>query len=100
MGNKIKPATDGNGKPYRQFRCPGCDDWHHVTDGWTWNDSLEKPTFNPSVRVTYRGVDPDTNAKIETTCHFYVREGKIEYLADCTHKMAGQTVEMLDVESG
>lgn len=29
-------------------------------------------------------------------CHSFVRNGKIEYLNDCTHELAGQTVELLD----
>ena len=27
-------------------------------------------------------------------CHSYVKEGKIIYLGDCTHALAGQTIPM------
>lgn len=30
--------------------------------------------------------------------HFFVRDGKIEYLQDCDHPMAGMTVDMVDVD--
>jgi hypothetical protein len=29
-------------------------------------------------------------------CHSFVTNGKIQFLADCTHKLAGQTVELPD----
>lgn len=27
-------------------------------------------------------------------CHSFVRNGKIEFLSDCTHELAGKTVEL------
>jgi hypothetical protein len=30
-------------------------------------------------------------------CHSFIRNGKIEYLSECTHELAGQTVDMEDV---
>ena len=30
-------------------------------------------------------------------CHSFVREGKIEFLGDCTHALKGQTVDLNDV---
>jgi hypothetical protein len=30
-------------------------------------------------------------------CHLFITDGKIEYLADCTHELAGKTVEMEEV---
>ena len=45
------------------FRCPGCKRTHYIQSGaedgpnWSWNGSLEKPTFTPSVLVTYPGKD-------------------------------------------
>ena len=27
-------------------------------------------------------------------CHSFVRDGRIEFLSDCTHELAGQTVEL------
>ncbi len=31
-------------------------------------------------------------------CHSFVRDGRIEFLGDCTHKLAGQTIELPEVE--
>lgn len=81
------------------FRCLGCDDWHYVRvndDGskeastWGWNKSFELPTFTPSVLVT--------GTEHNIRCHSFVKDGKIQYLSDCTHKLKGQTVELPDVE--
>jgi hypothetical protein len=30
-------------------------------------------------------------------CHSFVTDGKIQYLSDCTHAMAGQTVDLLEI---
>lgn len=75
-----------------RFPCPGCKFDHvvHVRHdgrgvGWDFNGSRESPTFNPSVKVTRRE---------DEYCHFYVRDGKIEFLPDCSHELAGKTVEM------
>jgi hypothetical protein len=72
------------------FRCLGCDDAHAVSEGWTWNQDKEKPTFSPSVLV--RCNRPGG----ESVCHSFVADGKIQYLGDCTHALAGQTVELPD----
>ena len=28
-------------------------------------------------------------------CHIFIRDGRIQYLNDCTHALAGQTVDMI-----
>jgi hypothetical protein len=33
---------------------------------------------------------------VPTMCHSFVVDGRIEYLSDCTHEMAGMTVDLLD----
>ena len=75
------------------FRCPGCDDRHQVTVGelgqWGWNGSLDLPTFEGSVLV--RGPIRDRG---DGVCHSFIRDGRIEYLADSTHSLAGQTVDL------
>lgn len=74
------------------FVCPGCEEGHSVdvrTDGgrpnWTFSGSLDFPTFTPSVFY------PDR------VCHFFIRSGRMEFLADCTHPLAGKIVDMLDI---
>jgi hypothetical protein len=77
------------------FHCPGCDKDHAIQHGagsgprWTWNGNKEKPTFSPSVlvRQPWRN-EPDR------ICHSFVSDGNIQFLGDCTHKLAGQTVSL------
>lgn len=81
------------------FECPGCGHLHCVYveepsptgSRWTWNGSLELPTFSPSilVRSNYTSIH-----RMDDVCHSFVREGKIEFLSDCTHELAGQTVDL------
>jgi len=82
------------------FYCPGCRCDHgvpvrHSNMAWTWNGSLEKPTLSPSILVRY-GRDPRPD--LPQTCHSFVRDGRIEFLTDCYHELAGQTVELRDYE--
>ncbi|MBN9691320.1 MAG: ammonia monooxygenase [Verrucomicrobia bacterium] len=79
------------------FDCPGCRYGHHVNvripEGsrdplWQWNGSLESPTFTPSVFVNAQ------NLGGYPRCHSYVTDGKIQFLPDSTHHLAGQTVPL------
>lgn len=78
------------------FECPGCKLVHRVMHGtgpeprWGWNGDIEKPTFTPSVLVRYRWADGDR------ICHSFVTDGRIQFLGDCTHALAGQTVALAD----
>lgn len=58
---------------------------------WTWNGSLEKPTFQPSilVKANYTSID-----RLDDICHSFVVDGRIQFLGDCTHELAGQTVDL------
>ncbi len=57
------------------------------TGNWTWNGSTDKPTLKPSVLTT------DGNFR----CHSWINDGTAQFLADCSHELAGQTVELLEV---
>lgn len=96
MASKIHIAK-GEGEHIGQdqywFFCPGCGNCHAFGHTWTFNGDLERPTFTPSLLVFY--TQPETNARIPL-CHSFVTDGKIQYLADCPHKLAGQTVELPD----
>lgn len=70
------------------FFCPGCECSHLFDKRWTFNGDLDKPTFSPSLLC-----NPDHEP---SRCHSFVRDGKIEFLTDCFHKLAGQTVEIPD----
>lgn len=92
------------------FWCPGCDGAHAVTIGqgpgprWDFNGDYGKPTFTPSILV--QGTQPITDDKharimrgehVEPrpfVCHSFVRDGQIQFLSDCTHELAGQTVPL------
>jgi hypothetical protein len=71
------------------FHCPGCECGHFINDGWSFNGDVDNPTVSPSILVNVGGKSPST-----PVCHSFVRDGKIEFLNDCTHKLAGHTVEI------
>lgn len=100
------------------FMCPGCKEMHQVrVDGqgrpaWGFNGDFERPTFTPSVLVrtghyvpghengpcwcTWAKENPD-EADDGFKCsvwHSFVRDGQIQFLSDCTHALAGQTVPL------
>lgn len=87
-----------------KFKCPACGHNHIVSIGpksfwnirWQFNGDFEKPTIHPSVLVT---CDIPEDAVIEPNirrCHSFIRDGKIQFLGDCTHDLAGKTVELPD----
>jgi hypothetical protein len=79
------------------FECPACNQMHAVTTTvkngsgsiWAWNGNYEKPTLTPSIRVM--------NGAGRTLCHAWVKDGKVEYLDDCAHALAGTTVDLPEV---
>lgn len=77
--------------------CPGCGHEKHVPvldhpDAWQWNGNEEHPTLYPSIDQTARW--PEGVRR----CHSFVRGGSIQYLGDCTHALAGQTVDLPPVD--
>lgn len=71
------------------FHCPGCECGHafHVPQ-WTWNGSMDSPSFQPSLMCNRD--DP------RSQCHSFITDGKIQFLSDCWHGLAGQTVDIPD----
>lgn len=55
---------------------------------WKWNGDKRKPTFSPSIltRLPWAGK--------EVVNHVFIRDGKIQYLRDCSHEYAGTTMEL------
>lgn len=98
MKVQLLPGTAG----VYAFYCPGCGKKHTVftkDEGlkhpiWGFNGDMDKPTFTPSVCAI--STSPDG----EIRCHSFIRDGKIEYLQDSSHTLAGKTVEMIDLEDG
>lgn len=72
------------------FFCPGCERVHGFDERWTFNGDYEKPTFSPSLLVN--------QSHPESKCHSFVTDGKIQFLSDCHHNLAGQMVEIPDWE--
>lgn len=89
---------------YAFFFCPGCDSPHMVSippkpESWGFNGDLERPTFTPSVLVTYDGTDAgqdrgDGDPAPPARCHSFVTDGRIQFLSDCSHGLANQTVDL------
>ena len=92
-----------DGVIYVSFDCPGCKVGHQVTVAgkdyrWQWNGSLDLPTITPSVLVTWEA-NPNASPEFKEwhkkrVCHSFVTDGRIQFLGDCTHELAGQTVDL------
>jgi hypothetical protein len=82
---------------------------------WNFNGDMDKPTFSPSILIRWVDIPGDhlpvgedgkfilqederVKGAKDMVCHSFVRDGKIEFLGDCTHKLAGQTIEMEDIK--
>lgn len=94
------------------FLCEGCDGYHTIwtveaenhgqRPRWGFDGNLELPTIIPSVLNTWgKFADPNWEEPNEPSilegyswsgkCHIFVTRGQIQWLGDCTHKLAGQT---------
>lgn len=102
------------------FWCSGCECMHVVSvlpGGWGFNGNYDKPTFMPSVLVTnghyvkdwaerkkknptldcwctFNQKHPGITSFECIRCHSFVTDGRIQFLADSTHRLAGQTVAL------
>ena len=92
------------GNNYFAFYCPGCKE-SHVFDStvWQFNGDMEKPTISPSY-LTWLEPNPNADPKHDPKgkfragfrCHSFVSNGMIQFLGDCTHTLANQTVPLGD----
>jgi hypothetical protein len=90
---KLKRSS-GEGKDWAWFRCPGCaqalvpgGETHLIDTTWDITGTDDCPTVSPSVLVRFADGQ---------RCHSFIRQGRIQYLSDCTHPLAGQTVDLPD----
>jgi hypothetical protein len=111
---KTRIGVDKAGNRWLHFWCPGCNEVHGPkivgAGAWTWNGDRERPTIEPSILVTgvRRITDEEhdrlmAGEKIEPEprrCHSFLRDGHLQFLADCTHVLAGQTVELPEYPHG
>ena len=56
---------------------------------WAWNGSTVKPTTSPSIMNRWRSDEPGIKPQV---CHYFIRDGQIQYCGDCTHDLAGKTM--------
>jgi hypothetical protein len=73
------------------FECPGCGLAHVLNRSWSFNGDLARPTFLPSF---LSGVSTPDSLDVRHRCHLQIYGGQIQFFADCTHSLAGQTVDM------
>ena len=91
------------------FICPGCGQHKRIPFSpeawagqhepgnrplWTFNGDADKPTLSPSIL----GQWTEGEARAPVVCHSFVRDGKIEFLSDCTHALAGKIVDLPDLQ--
>jgi len=97
---KLRRWTHDGRYYFHMFQCPGCDMEHAVrleqsSQGpavHTFNGDYDKPTLQASVLVNWVSDD-----KGKMVCHSYVEAGQIRFLSDCTHGLAGKTVDLPEV---
>lgn len=85
---KVKPIGSSSEPPqHYSFLCPGCNERHIFNASWSYNSDGNLPTVSPSILVT-GGPEPGYR------CHSYIEAGRIRFLPDCSHELAGQTVDL------
>jgi Family of unknown function (DUF6527) len=100
---KLRKVTGGH-----VHWCPACQDNHVIPDTWDFNQSYEAPTFGPSVRIT--GVQKNTlpdgewfwpkgddGKPLARCCHYFVKDGNVEYCSDSLHGLAGLTIPLPEI---
>lgn len=112
---KTELCKDGTCGHLLMFWCEGCRTHHAPRVGgtssgpvWAWNGDRERPTVQPSIRV--QGTVPlteDEYARVMAgeliepkplLCHTFLTDGRLQYLGDCTHALAGQTVDLQEMD--
>jgi hypothetical protein len=90
MDTNIKLQKMREWKPFSDsifYKCPGCGYEHCFSPKvHQFNGDLFNPTVSPSLLLN--------NPQNYHTCHSFVKNGMIEFLSDCWHHLAGQTVEL------
>lgn len=96
-GGKLRSIGNDRGEHIGYMLCcPGCERHHAVyTEAaakpapvWGFNGNVERPTFTPSLLVRWKEDD------VQKVCHSFITDGRVQFLTDCTHALAGQTVDI------
>lgn len=74
----------------RYHWCPACEQVHPIPpQGWTFNGSPDRPSFEPSFKQTFFQPIGDQAARPqgeERVCHYFIREGTIQFCMDSWHR--------------
>lgn len=122
--SRAKIVDDSDGRFYGiRFNCPGCAlsfsrgskmvvlpvTWTppdmersplaNQHEPWGFNGDLERPTFTPSILSRWKEPQGEGLPPKQHVCHSFVTDGRIQFLSDCTHALAGQTVELPELEA-
>jgi len=97
-----------------RIKCPACGSHTLPVGGqtpgpkWDFNGNQDLPSFRPSLLVRrghfITGEDPANCKKCKEApgtcviCHSFITNGQIEFLGDCTHEFAGQTMDLPEIE--
>ena len=120
LSSKLRKwLNDANGDEGLTYWCQGCKMPHGIktkgSGAWTWNGDVDKPIFGPSVLyqmdrwtppVTPENIDqwraaPWEQVQVKHVCHTFIgcngaQPGQVIFLGDCTHELAGQTLDLPD----
>lgn len=104
----LKIQTDPEFEVYRSNRFPR----------WSFDNNLDDPTFTPSLLCTsirhrtmtdeelkvYDQLVADKghraalqDPRFRHVCHLFLTKGRLQFLSDCTHPLAGQTVDLPEI---
>jgi len=98
FGPKLRIKQGG----FYVHRCPGCNAIHTVPteakDGpnWEFNYNPFLPSFQPALRISMTKQFGSGISEARTVCHYVITDGKIFFMKDCKHHLAGQTVDLPD----
>lgn len=103
MGKMLSPvlarldAADFYDYPVLCHWCPACEELHALScekappNGqlFVWDGEINFPTFWPAMRIQ---IGPFTrrDRKPDWVCHYFLRQGILTYLNDCTHPLVGE----------
>lgn len=101
--------------------CPACDELHFFAVDepfpsgarWSFDGNAKSPSFSPSMLIRtghYVQREGWTNKPGDCAicdaggdfgacgvCHYFLKNGRIEYLSDSTHKLAGMRVALVEI---
>ncbi|WP_024517052.1 DUF6527 family protein [Bradyrhizobium sp. Tv2a-2] len=107
LSKKLRSASGADGSRSLVHWCPGCEEVHRIPIAapsgplWRFNGNHDSPTFEPSVLLFVTETEDDDEMPLPaprqtTLCHYFIRNGRIEFCGDSPHKLSGQTVDLPD----